>query len=106
MATSKAKQVELPLLVRDADLDTKTLEAVRAARQGDQVLGFGDQLIADHVPKAVLRRVTRLIPPEEFGIAEITMKFTLGGELLGVKVSGDVSVKVVPRKPSTPPAAP
>jgi hypothetical protein len=103
MATVKKTQVELPLLVRDADLEAKTLDAVRAARRGDQVLGLGDALIADHVPKAVLRRVTKLIPPEEFSITEITMKFTLGGELLGVKVSGDVSVKVVPKKPSSAP---
>ena len=98
MATTKARRAELPLVIRDVDLDKKTIDAIKAMQVGDRVLGSEDAGIADVVPKAILRRVLKLIPQEEFTISEIALKFTLGGELLGVKVSGDVSVKVAPRK--------
>jgi hypothetical protein len=99
MATAKSRpRGELQLVVRDTDLDKKSVDSIKAAQAGDRVLGPEDAGIADVVPKAVLRRVAKLIPSEEFTISEIALKFTLGGELLGFKVSGDVSVKVVPRK--------
>ena len=89
---------EIPLILREGDVDPKAVENLRTARQGDQVLGSFDFVLADSLPKAILSRLLKVIPQDDFSITDITMKFTLGGEFLGVKVGGDVSVKLAPRK--------
>jgi hypothetical protein len=91
-------ELDVPLVVRDSDLDPKAADALRAAQNGDQILGPFDFVLADSVPRAILNRVLKVVPQDSFVIADITMKFTLGGELLGVKVGGDVSVKLTPKK--------
>ena len=90
----------IPLVITEADLDGRALIDLKARQAGDQVLGDGVDGLRDAIPAAVLKRINRLIPLKDYDIVDITLKFTLGGELFGVKVGGDVAVKLSPKKPA------
>jgi hypothetical protein len=89
----------IPLLLSEADLDARVLIDLQTRQAGDQVLGGDVTGVTDAIAGAVLRKIQRLLPSKEYDIVDVTIKFTLGGELLGVKVGGDVSVKLSPKKP-------
>ena len=90
----------IPLVLTEADLDSRAVIDLKTRQAGDQVLGDEVDGLRDAIPAAVLKRINRLIPLREYDIVDITLKFTLGGELFGVKVGGDVSVKLSPKKPT------
>lgn len=88
----------IPLVITEADVDSRALSDLRARQVGDQVLGDDVDGVRDVVPGAVLKRVSRVVPLADYDIVDITLKFTLGGEILGIKVGGDVAVKLAPKR--------
>ncbi len=88
----------IPLVITEADIDARTVAEIRARRSGDQVLGDGEDSLRDAIPAAVLKRISRVIPLKEYQIVDVTLKFSLGGDFFGVKLGGDVAVKLAPKK--------
>jgi hypothetical protein len=87
----------IPLEVREEDLDKGVRGTIKASAKGDKILG-DERTLVDAIPSAVLRRICKIVPKDEFVIAEVTLKFELSGEVFGLKLGGDVSVKVTPKK--------
>jgi hypothetical protein len=90
------------LEVWETDFSRADQSSIGAAVDGDAVLG-GEvidpglrQAVLDGLPRAVARRVERMVP-EGFEAHELRMSFTLSGAPWGVGVGGEVVVTFRPR---------
>ena len=88
----------LEIVILEDDLSPGLVAQLKTERQGAVVLGTdgaSQRRLRDEIARRVIERVSRMVPPG-YQVAEMSLKFAIGGELLGMKLGGDVLVKITP----------
>lgn len=88
------------LYIDEDNLNIKEKSEIKAILKGEEVLGIKDEIkkiIYNTIPKAVTNGIESIVP-ENYELNEIQIKFQLAGEYFGLKIGGDVSIKISPKK--------
>jgi hypothetical protein len=102
METAITVEQPLRLVVTEEDLDPRTRGVLRSLSDGAEVYGSSDNAEAalfDALPTVIAKKLRSITPPD-FVISEVQMKFTVDAKIAGTGLSGDVSVKFAPSRPT------